>query len=118
GGQGHLLYVKASLSGDESEDIKEYHSRHPKFPHETTGQQFFNEGQFESYRALGYHIGANLVERELPRRESPTVLGAWFDDLREHSRQRYPRGLDLQVLERELSLIEVSFQDPRFTNYT
>jgi hypothetical protein len=26
------------------------------FPHETTGKQFFNEEQFEVYRALGFHM--------------------------------------------------------------
>ena len=26
------------------------------FPHESTIEQWFSESQFESYRALGYHI--------------------------------------------------------------
>ena len=29
--------------------------RHASFPHETTGDQFFTEEQFEVYRALGFH---------------------------------------------------------------
>jgi hypothetical protein len=33
-----------------------YAIRHPEFPHEPTSDQFFNESQFESYRALGSHI--------------------------------------------------------------
>ena len=28
----------------------------PDFPHETTGDQFYAEDQFESYRTLGQHI--------------------------------------------------------------
>jgi hypothetical protein len=59
---GHLLYIKASLSGDESEHIRAYHARSPAFPHEPTVDQFFDENQFESYRALGEHIGERSIE--------------------------------------------------------
>ena len=31
---GHMLYIKASLTGDENEYISEYRARHPDFPHE------------------------------------------------------------------------------------
>ena len=53
---GWLLYLKASLMGDEPEDVTQYHSVHKDFPHETTANQFFTESQFESYRKLGLHI--------------------------------------------------------------
>jgi len=36
-------------------DIREYNLRNPKFPQESTGDQFFDEAQFESYRKLGYN---------------------------------------------------------------
>ena len=52
---GTIIYFKASLTGDESTDIKNYHTMHPQFPHETTVDQWFTESQFESYRELGYH---------------------------------------------------------------
>jgi len=51
----NIIYFKASLTGDESSDIKNYHTMHPQFPHETTVDQWFTESQFESYRELGYH---------------------------------------------------------------
>ncbi len=54
-GEGRLLYVKASVSGDESDYVMDYKRRHASFPHETTGDQFFTEEQFEAYRALGFH---------------------------------------------------------------
>ena len=57
---GTLIYIKASLSGDESSDVQEYADRHPGFPNESTGDQFFNENQFESYRELGRHIGLKV----------------------------------------------------------
>jgi hypothetical protein len=52
---GFLVYIKATLSGDESMDIKNFAALHPVFPHDPTGNQFFDEDRFESYRALGYH---------------------------------------------------------------
>jgi predicted acylesterase/phospholipase RssA len=55
GGEGYLLYVKASLSGDESDYVIDYKRRNEDYPHETTGDQFFSEEQFEVYRNLGFH---------------------------------------------------------------
>lgn len=53
--EGILLYVKSSLSGDENDYMLDYARRYRAFPHETTGDQFFSEEQFECYRALGFH---------------------------------------------------------------
>jgi hypothetical protein len=53
---GYLLYVKSSLSGDENDYIRDYARRYSSFPHESTGDQFFSEEQFEVYRALGFHM--------------------------------------------------------------
>jgi hypothetical protein len=56
GAEGIMLYFKSSLSGDEKDYILDYKRRNPRFPHETTGDQFFSEEQFEMYRALGFHM--------------------------------------------------------------
>ena len=64
GGQtGMLLYLKASMTGDEDENMRDYRRSHPAFPHEPTSDQFFDERQFEMYRALGFHIGEYAVAR-------------------------------------------------------
>lgn len=55
-----LLYIKATLTGDEPPDVKNYAALHPDFPNETTLNQLFDEPQWESYRKLGEHIGQNL----------------------------------------------------------
>jgi hypothetical protein len=55
GETGTLLYVKSSMTGDEPPYVIDYRRRFPTFPHESTADQFFNETQFESYRALGFH---------------------------------------------------------------
>ena len=56
GGEGRILYVKSSMTGDKSNYVVDYKRRHASFPQETTGDPFFTEEQFEAYRALGFHI--------------------------------------------------------------
>lgn len=52
---GTILYIKATLSGDETVDVRNFASSDPTFPHDSTSNQFFDEARFESYRALGFH---------------------------------------------------------------
>jgi hypothetical protein len=59
---GHLVYVKSSMTGDENEYVRDYRSHYPLFPHEPTTDQFFDETQFEVYRALGHHIATRVVD--------------------------------------------------------
>jgi hypothetical protein len=59
---GTLLYLKSSVTGDEPADILQYRAAEKKFPHQTTGDQFFSESQFESYRRLGYHIARTVFK--------------------------------------------------------
>ena len=61
---GILLYLKSSLTGDENDLIINYKNDNPNFPHETTGDQFFGEAQFEAYRALGFHAMMRLLTGE------------------------------------------------------
>lgn len=53
---GVLIYLKASMTGREGTATLQYKSSHPAFPHESTGDQFYSEDQFESYRALGADV--------------------------------------------------------------
>lgn len=78
---GWLLYLKQSLGGDDSlratlgdalyqssskrsdcrrydagAYVAEYKSRNADFPHQSTGDQFFDEAQFECTRAVGYSV--------------------------------------------------------------
>jgi hypothetical protein len=75
---GMLLYIKASLTGDEPADVTQYAKAHPDFPHESTANQFFNESQFESYVRLGSHVVEKLVQRGF-RDNPPSPMGV--DDL-------------------------------------
>lgn len=60
GEQGVLIYLKASMTGKEDAAVLQYKARHERFPHESTGDQFYGEDQFESYRHLGYDIAQSL----------------------------------------------------------
>ena len=52
---GLLVYIQATLTGDEPADLLQYSSRHSAFPRQSTLNQFFDEMQFEAYRLLGHH---------------------------------------------------------------
>jgi hypothetical protein len=74
---GHLLYIKPTIRGDESADILSYEKQHPDFPHETTADQWFSESQFESYRALGECEITRILEKpEISNGESDTYAEA------------------------------------------
>ncbi|TGQ93888.1 hypothetical protein EN847_34745, partial [Mesorhizobium sp. M1C.F.Ca.ET.204.01.1.1] len=63
--EGILVYVKASVTGDEPDYVLDYERRYPLFPHESTSDQFFSEEQMEAYRALGFHA-MRVALRERP----------------------------------------------------
>jgi hypothetical protein len=60
--KGTLIYLKASMTGGEDTAVRQYKSSHPTFPHESTGDQFYREDQFESYRRLGREIALEAFE--------------------------------------------------------
>ena len=65
-----LSSEEAYLTSDDREDdrlydsnpyIAHYKAKNPSFPHQTTGDQFFDEKQFECYRALGYMVAMRSI---------------------------------------------------------
>ncbi len=62
GSKGTILYLKPSYFGDDLPvDIVSYANDSATFPHEPTGDQWFSESQFESYRHLGFHLAKRLA---------------------------------------------------------
>jgi hypothetical protein len=57
---GVLIYIQATLTGDEPPDLLQYVARNPGFPRQSTLDQFFDEAQFECYRALGHHAATQV----------------------------------------------------------
>lgn len=60
---GVIVYLKPACYGNEPRDIYEYFKSKTAFPHESTGDQFFTESQFESYRMLGIYTMEQLCQR-------------------------------------------------------
>lgn len=60
---GTLLYIKPAIVGSENADVLNYRKANPAYPHQSTADQWFDEAQFESYRALGYHITKAALAR-------------------------------------------------------
>jgi hypothetical protein len=59
---GQLLYIKPSFLPEIPVDVRSYAAQHKTFPHESTLDQWFSESQFESYRMLGQHQMAELID--------------------------------------------------------
>ncbi len=80
GTPGLLLYVKASVTGDEGELLRHYRLENPTFPNQSTADQFFGEEDLEAYRSLGFHgcdaALSTLVDR-LPPDATEPVFDAW-----------------------------------------
>ncbi|MEO7940646.1 MAG: hypothetical protein ABIR55_18640 [Burkholderiaceae bacterium] len=60
--EGTLLVVKPNLHDALDLDLLAYAHNHPAFPHDATGDQSFDEAQWESYHRLGEDFGRVLRE--------------------------------------------------------
>lgn len=124
GETGHLLYIKSSISGAEAEYIREYRTRNTAFPHESTGDQFFDEMQFEAYRALGYDSAKSLFQEQgafnAKTDSEPQQMSVekWFEELTVLLRPRFPMHDKFTDLQKQLSAVEREFGAPEIAAYT
>jgi hypothetical protein len=88
---GILIYLKPACYGDEPRDIYEYFKRNPAFPHESTGDQFFSESQFESYRMLGVYTVAQACAESVA--DFPAFIRGFFGNKRRHLGPEMPAWL-------------------------
>ena len=69
------MYIKATISDEnEAPDLEYYRRQNPVFPYHSTLDQFFDEAQFEAYRALGYHIARGVFKNGYDKDSSSTVV--------------------------------------------
>jgi hypothetical protein len=105
GESGILLYLKASITGDEPDGVLEYKARQPAFPHHSTmSDQFFDESQFESYRKQGVHIAQAASDhsvRHRSHRSAPDRSGE--DRVDRRATESRPRRLSRVDSERRLA---------------
>jgi hypothetical protein len=87
---GVLLYIKPAVYGREPRDILEYKESFPSFPHQSTGDQFFDEPQFESYRALGSFVMDQICGEGSDPLDIYQVLGRAGDLLTKSKNEHKP----------------------------
>jgi hypothetical protein len=63
---GRIVVGKAVLTKDMPFDVLAHAARNPLFPHESTGDQWFDHDQFDAYHSLGRHIGKQMLAAKLP----------------------------------------------------
>ena len=60
--RGVIVWVKPTLTGEDSIDVRQYGLENGIFPQQTTADQWFDEAQFESYRRLGAESARAVLE--------------------------------------------------------
>jgi hypothetical protein len=63
---GHLVVAKAMLWPELSYPVLSYAANNPVFPHDSTGDQWFDDGQYAAYTELGRQLG-ELASAAMPR---------------------------------------------------
>jgi hypothetical protein len=65
-----IVYLKAQLVPELTWDVEHYAHDNPDFPRRSTGDQFYDEWDFEAYRELGHTLADRMLAEFLPK---PTV---------------------------------------------
>lgn len=73
-----LLVVHPALNGSEPLDVRSYQKTHPSFPQQSTGDQFFDDAQWEAYRRLGEHIGHQVLAAIAPEPAEGDPAQGWW----------------------------------------
>jgi hypothetical protein len=70
-----IFFLKAVLAGHLGWSLEQYATSHADFPRRSTGDQFYDEWDFEAYRDLGYVLAEALLDhhRVKDRLNDPTV---------------------------------------------
>src|SRR5262249_2577460 len=89
---GYLIYIKPMLLGDEPPDVESYAKSECTFPHQSTGDQWFDESQTESYRMLGKFSVDSICRGWNPDRR--------IEDLHRYVRAEYLGMKENAVVER------------------
>ena len=131
---GQLLYIKSSVIGNENEYIREYRSHNPSFPHQSTADQFFDEAQFEAYRALGYKAAQSIfkftpasidglsqqgvAQEEQRATKHQETIEELFGRLESQLRPRPALTDQFVSLQEQLSHLEESYSEPAIAAYS
>jgi hypothetical protein len=75
--RGTIVWIKPFVAKQNSVDVQQYQFVNKAFPNQTTVNQWFDEAQFESYRALGYQSASELTN-QLCTDGKPLVCRSFF----------------------------------------
>jgi hypothetical protein len=78
--QGKLFFAQAVLAPGVPYQLLDFPQSDPGFPHDSTGDQFFNAGQFDSYQTLGHFIGQAAAQQSQPLYQGIGIAGAPLAD--------------------------------------
>lgn len=81
---GWMVYLRPSITGNESNHVLDHWRQHPAFPYESIADQIFEEEQFEGYRSLGQTAVGALFCKELGTDSTQLTVGQWFSKLAAH----------------------------------
>ena len=85
GDVGKIIYIKSSMPVDNvnaplaarlAAGVRSYADSHKDFPHQSTADQWFDEVQFEAYRALGEYIGTLAADEIDSQSKAVSACGA------------------------------------------
>ncbi len=76
-----LCYAKAMRSMDAPWDVQSYANAHPSFPHDSAGQQLYDEQEFEAYRSLGRDAVGRLLDARKALDADPKTAASTTVDL-------------------------------------
>lgn len=63
-----IVLLKPRLTATAPADVRQYGAVNRDFPQQGTADQFFDEAQWESYRALGFDIGRRIAQGPVAQR--------------------------------------------------
>jgi hypothetical protein len=70
--------------------VYSYAQQYPQFPHQSTGDQFFDESQFESYRALGFQSMVKTIFGKNPTQDFALIRQRTTEELFDGMRRSWP----------------------------
>ncbi|MBM3752499.1 MAG: hypothetical protein FJW38_00780 [Acidobacteria bacterium] len=88
--KGRIIYLKSSYTGREPYDVQQYKKQNEEFPQQSTGDQFFNESQLESYRQLGIHAATEMTDKLVADRN--WTREQWIEGVAGLHQPAFPHG--------------------------
>jgi hypothetical protein len=74
GKEGFIVIGRCVMDADTPWEIRRHAAAHPLFPHDATGDQWFDDRKFNAYTGLGRYVGTHAREEMLKHRSGPSGI--------------------------------------------